>query len=317
MSTLLPDDLKDWLPWKLSGTSCEWLYTGDKKFTEPFFNTTISICKNLEQNGKPNTVVSDMGMMIQWSKDINALQPSAIIFHVSRCGSTLLSQLLSLDETHIVLSEVPFFDEMLRLPYHKNPVDEKIANDYLRAAIKYYGRKRCGNEKHLFIKTDSWHLQFYKQLRGLFPTVPFILLYRNPQEVIFSQQKQRGMQSVPGMIEPEVFGFSKEKIQETNFDWYMANVLKVYFAKMIEITKTDSLALPVNYKEGMTGIMKKLYSFAGLELTEDTNALFKERSRFHAKHPQQLFTEDYKESKPPAFLDSVMKLYRQLDALIA
>lgn len=315
MSSISSDELKNWVPWKLSGTLCEWLYTGDQKFTEPFFNNTVSACRKLDENCKPYKVVSDMQMMAAWADGINAIVPSAIIFHISRCGSTLLSQLFCLDESHIVLSEVVFFDELLRLPFKKNPVNIKIANNYLSAAIKYYGQKRKGNEKHLFIKADSWHLHFYKRLRNLFPSVPFIFLYRNPMEVIISHQSQRGMQSVPGLIEPEVFGFSKEQIKETNLDLYMANVLTGYFRIMIEKIKSDPLVLPVNYKEGMSSIIEKVYTFIGLELTEKINSLFKERSRFHAKHPQQLFTEDYKEPEMPDFLVPVLQLYKQLDAL--
>ena len=185
----------------------------------------------------------------------------------------------------------------------------------MNAAIKYYGQKRSGNEKHLFIKTDSWHLHFYAQLRALFPSVPFILLYRNPFEVIHSHQKQRGMQSVPGIIEPEVFGFSKEQINEPNLDVYMANVLTGYFSIMIEITKSDPLALPVNYKEGMNSILKKIDAFAGLHITKETEKLFTERSRFHAKHPHQLFAEDHKEFPIPGYLAPVLQLYQQLDAI--
>ena len=113
------DEMANWVPWKLSGTLCEWIYTAGKKFTEPFFSDTISVCKNFSENRSSYKVATDLEIMSEWSSPINSIYPSAIIFHVSRCGSTLLSQLLALDEKHIVLSEVPFFDELLRLPFKK------------------------------------------------------------------------------------------------------------------------------------------------------------------------------------------------------
>jgi len=252
--------------------------------------------------------------MAEWSDDVNSLQPTAIIFHVSRCGSTLLSQLLALDEKHIVLSEVPFFDELLRIPFkEKNAIKAKLSIEYLAAASKYYGQKRAGNEERLFIKTDSWHLHFYTQLRKLFPSVPFILLYRNPLEVMLSQKRQRGMQSVPGIIEPEVFGFSGQKADENDLDKYMAEILESYFKKMIEIITSDALALLINYDDGIKNIMSKVYAFSGLKLTEKTETLFAERSRFHAKHPQQLFMEDYKEFSKPGYMKPVLELYKNLE----
>ncbi len=51
-----------------------------------------------------------------------------------------------------------------------------------------------------------------EKARKLYPQTPFILLYRQPGEVIRSQQKRRGMQSIPGLLEPEIFGFTKNEI---------------------------------------------------------------------------------------------------------
>ena len=159
MNSSQPDELVNWIPWKLSGTLCNWLYLSNKKFTEPFFNDTISVCRNFSENNKPYKVTSDLGIMTEWSEDIDALNPFFFLMIRRPPRSTLLSQLLCSDETNVVLSEVPFFDELLRLPY-KNSIDIKIINNYLSAAIKFYGRKRNENEKHIFIKTDSWHLYF-------------------------------------------------------------------------------------------------------------------------------------------------------------
>ncbi len=307
------DALKNWIPLKISGESCEWLYTGEKKFTEPFFTETILACKNLAENSAQHKVVSEPRMINEWSNGINTVAPSAIIFHVSRCGSTLLSQLLSLDEKHIVLSEVPFFDEVLRLPYKNDAVSFENADIYFKNAVKFYGQKKSGKEKHLFIKTDSWHLHFYERLRNLFPSVPFILLYRNPVEVIHSQQRQRGMQSVPGIFEPGIFGFSQRQIKETNLDLYMANVLESYFKKMLEIFTKDPLTLAVDYKEGIKNILKKVCTLTGINLAKKSNGQIRDRSRFHGKHPQQLFKEDYRYSNVPDFLLNTTELYKQLN----
>ena len=306
------DEIANWLPWKLSGTLCEWIYTADKKFTEPFFSDTIAVCKNFVENRSSYKVIAGLETMTEWSSEANAINPSAFIFHVSRCGSTLLSQMLSLEESNIVLSEVPFFDELLRLPY-KNPIDRMLANDYLVAAIKLYGRKKSRDESQLFIKTDSWHLHFYEQLRDLFPSVPFILLFRNPLEVIHSHQKQRGMQSVPGMIEPGVFGFSEEQLKETNLDAYMTNVLEGYFKKMIEISKADDNTLLCNYNEGMNNVLKKINSFLSLNIVPANESIMRERAVFHAKHPQQLFIGDRKEFNVSDFMMPLLQSCQELE----
>lgn len=156
--------LKDWIPYQLiikeNSATCKWLYLNDKKFTEPFFDETISICKYAEENRSNNAFVSDIDVLPQWFNKAESVEPSIIIFHVSRCGSTLATQLFALNEKNIILSEVPFFDALLRwrnlMP---NPQEEKTLQ-LLKTAIACYAQKRSGNENRLIIKTDSWHVFF-------------------------------------------------------------------------------------------------------------------------------------------------------------
>src|SRR6185436_3979913 len=147
--------------------------------------------------------------------------PTAFIFHISRCGSTLISQLLSLQSSNIVLSEVPFFDELLMWGYKNNCMPAALP--HLRSAFEIIAAKRNENDSKLFIKTDCWHIHFYKQLRELYPQTAFILLYRRPDEVIRSHQKNKGRHVIPGLIEPGIFGFDKNAIGNFGLDEYMAS----------------------------------------------------------------------------------------------
>jgi hypothetical protein len=311
--------IENWYPRKLLGHSqepaCSWIYLGAKLFTEPFFDDTIAACAGLDENYKSFLPVSNLPIMTERSEQVDAVDPTAIIFHVSRCGSTLLSQLIALDPENIVLSEVPFFDDLLRLPFKNATVGKALSANYLKAAIQLYGRIRTGNEKNLFIKTDSWHIHFYSIFRSLFPSIPFIFLYRDPWEVMQSQQRQRGMHAVPGIIEPALFGFSNEQTNQYNLDQFMYQVMETYFKKMVAISMSDPLAIPVNYNEGITTIFEKLYRICGLNKNANTDHLIAERERFHAKHPHQLFKEDNTGLEIPNYVLPLMEMYRQLDEL--
>jgi hypothetical protein len=311
--------LHNWLPVRIKKTSaallCEWLYLGEKEFTEPFFDETISACRYANSNNRRFKSVSNLETMTEWAKDLKGIPPTAILFHVSRCGSTLLSQLLGIDKKNIVLSEVPFFDEILRLPLQQEVIDRGDAENVLQAALSFYGQQRFAAQQRLFIKTDSWHLHFYEQYRKLFPHVPFFLLYRHPLQVLHSQQKQRGIQSVPGLIEQELFGFTEEQSRDTNLDRYMANVVASYFEKMIRIVKSDPLAVAVDYADGLQNSIHKLYSLLQLPLEKVLDQTFAERCRFHAKRPSQVFEEEQKESEMPSFLATAFSRYEQLKAI--
>lgn len=317
MDTQLASALLNWIPYKLSisdgSPHCHWLYTGDQSYTAPFFDETISACMSLPENSTGFKSVSSVDVLPLWADESLAVMPTAFIFHVSRCGSTLIAQLLGLREQHIVLAETPFIDQLLRFPYgHRNSGSLLLAQA-LPAVIQLYGRKRRGDESHLFIKTDSWHLCFYEQLRVLYPAVPFILLYRSPDEVVRSQRRRRGMQAVQGIIEPEVFGFDREVIHQWPLDDYLCRVLERYFTIMLEMADHDPHVLLVNYSEPVLSIMQRIAGFTGFSIDDHELQLMQERSRYHAKYPGQVFKEPADEGDLPDTLQRVMELYHLLD----
>lgn len=309
--------LKNWVPYKLSINDNEaltrWLFLGDIKIDKPFFTDTISECQKLPSNSKFLKGVSSLDLLPEWASHLESVPPSVFIFHISRCGSTLLSQLIALDERHIVLSEVPFIDQLFRMQYQvPNPSLTSI-DTFVRSAISIYGQKRSGIETNLFIKADSWHIFFYERLRQLYPAVPFIFLYRSPDEVLQSQQRRRGMQAVPGVVEFELMGIQEEEDIVTNLDLYFSKVMERILAKFTEVAEKDSLSLLVNYNEGMMSIIKRIAAFSGVELSHELVNKMESRSQYHGKYPEQIFSAEEKMKTIPAFLSESMRLYAQLE----
>ena len=313
------DFLDKWVPYKLDLENdqryCRWMYIGDKKFTEPFFDQTILSCKQFPEYSSIYRVLSSLEMMNEWASNMQSIQPAAVIFHVSRCGSTLLSQMLALDEENIVLSEVPVLDELLRLPFAKeNPENESTSDAYFQSALRFCGQVREEKEPRLFIKADSWHLLFYNRLRKLFPNTFFILLYRAPADVIRSQSRGRGMQSIPGVLEPELFGFSQSDITY-NLDEYMSRVLAKYFSALHQIISVDSNFMLCNYAEGMFSVVNRVFARLSIQPSPEYKERIKERMQFHGKEPSFFYQEEMPEEKQPEYLSTAVKLYEELEQI--
>jgi hypothetical protein len=301
-------ELESWIPYKLSFVEeqprCEWLYTGEKEFIEPFFDETISICR--QTNVRSYRSASSIEVLPEWSKGIEQVPPSAFIFHVSRCGSTLASQLLAQDSTNIVLSEVPFFDSILR-------AGASIPVEVLKNAIAFYSPVK-NYRKRLFIKTDSWHIFFYKQLRELYPQTPFILLYRRPDEVMRSQQKRRGMHAIPGLIEPGLFGFEND-VTLMNQDVYLGEVLDKYFQAFLQVIENDSLATLINYNEGPVAMVETIVRITDTPIGDDEMEKIKSRAMYHAKYPEQVFSEEAIKDPVPDYCRAAFDKYEALDKI--
>ncbi|RFM25751.1 sulfotransferase [Deminuibacter soli] len=311
--------LANWIPYKLqatpAGIECHWLPVKNIPYTDPFFDETIS--KARTQHAMRSTrSISSWELLPEWGAAINAIAPAALVFHVSRCGSTLITQMLSQLPHNIVLAEVPFFDHILRMPAqqpqmpHEWPVEA-----LLRAGMQFYGARRTGNEQHLFVKTDSWHLLYYRQLRQLYPQLPFILLYRHPAEVVRSHEKRRGMQAVPGIIEPEVFGFTAPEITGSNLNEYMARVLEKYFEQILMIAAADKNTLLLNYNEGAIQLTGKTLAACGIQASEAAWAAMRTRSGFHAKYQHEEFKQEAAVNEIPHWLQRATDLYHAVESL--
>ena len=312
-----PSPIAGWIPIKLypedESLLCRWLYVGDKNFKEPFFDETISVCRRLPENGHLKRSMSTTDVLVDWQKEIDEVEPTAFIFHISRCGSTLISQMLGIQPSNIILSEVPFFDDLLR--YGKKHDCMPAILPQLKAAVALYGANRSGKYKQLFIKTDSWHIHFYKKLRALYPAVPFFLLYRKPDEVLRSQQKKRGMQAIPNLLEADIFGFDKVKISTMPLDEYMGIVIESYLTGFLNILQNDKAAFAINYHDGAMQVVNTIASVTNLQITDETKLLMQTRAGFHAKFPEQVFSEEMPEEQIPDFLKKSFELYDKIEQI--
>ncbi len=309
--------LKNWIPIKLleepNNDLCRWLYVGKEKFSAPFFDETISACKSLPENSHLKRSISSVGLLPTWAKGVESISPTAFIFHISRCGSTLVSQLLDVPKNHLTLSEVPFFDELLRHGLKNNCMDSSL--EQLKASIAFYASKRDETYQKLFVKTDSWHIHFYNELRTLYPNTPFFFLYRKPDEVLFSQQKKRGMQAIPNLLEAAIFGFEKDVIAYKSLDEYMGMVMEGYLQKYYEILQKDKNCYPINYHNGIMELIDTIATIASININEEDKLAMQKRAGFHAKYPEQVFKAEKEENAIPIYLQKSFDLYDKIEEI--
>lgn len=307
----------DWAPYKLVRRDewlCRWFCRAGQRYREPFFSETVLNCLSHQPNGKQFASFSTLDFLVEAARRVDPIAPTAFIFHASRCGSTLLAQLLNLHPQHVVLSEAPLLDELLRLPLQDAQVNTAAIEPLLAAAIGLLGDRRC-DETRLFVKLDSWHIHFASLLRKLYPRTPFILQYRAPQEIIRSHRVRRGTQAVPGLLEPVLFEMGAQDITPLDADAYMGKVLAYFYRQFARLHTKDGNTLLLNYSQGPESMMQQLTGIAGFTLETATWDEIRERSRYHSKYPGQVFAEQTVEGELPGYLQAAQGLYEELEAL--
>src|SRR5688500_13001934 len=100
-------------------------------------------------------------------KGVAGTAPPGIVFHVARCGSTLVSQLLKLHVGLVVYAEPLPVNEIL-LPPHKWPRPELVAA--LRSLCRAFARH--ARKPHV-LKLTSWNRLFCDLVTEVFPATPW------------------------------------------------------------------------------------------------------------------------------------------------
>lgn len=281
---------KNWIPYEitLEEDAVKWLYLNDKRYTEPFFEETISYCRRQPENYGKKTITS-IAELEAARREIITIPPTAFIFHISRCGSTLMTQLLSLQTKNIVISEAPILDAILRWKYNTSNTSSIFRNNIFKYCVNMLGQKRFEEEQNYFIKLDSWHLMFLDEIRAFYPNTPFIFMARNLEEIIKSHKKIAGMQAVPGILEAEIFDLNYPDVLFMEANLYLKHVLQSMSIAMQDFMKKDDNLILLNYENGVYDNYLKTLEFLNMAFEESNLLQVKERLNFHSKNPHEKF----------------------------
>ena len=119
---------------------------------------------------------------------VKHLDPN-FIFHESRCGSTLLANVLTYSnprENRVYSEAAPSFTALQVYGEKFEYCSPKTAESIFRDVIYLMGRVPIEEESCLFFKMQSTATLSLKIVRKAFPRAPWIFLYCNPEEVVVS-----------------------------------------------------------------------------------------------------------------------------------
>lgn len=275
-------DLTGWIPARIrtggSTPVVEWCYLGGETFAEPFFEETIQRCARKRLEGR-SVVETPIAALIDRSASHPGIQPAAFIFHTSRCGSTLVSQMAKELPHTIAISEAPPIDAILRAGA---PQAEAVV--WLRALISALGQPRRGDERHLIVKFDAWHILDLALIQRAFPHVPSVFLYREPAPVVASQLRMPGLHTVPGMVDPSLVGMDLEAVLQLDRNEYIGRMLAAVYAAGVAAARSGRVVL-MNYSELPHRAAATLLDWCGLAGRDDVRDRLLAVARFDAKTP--------------------------------
>jgi hypothetical protein len=299
-------DLDGWLPVRAELRGAEpwttWIYPGEHRFTEPFFQDCVSRCM-----GTPFTNLFRREMPL---RALEPVRPDGFIFHMSRCGSTLVSRSLAAAESTYVMSEPPPLDAIVQMSGGRE-------NEWLEWMVSALAQARRPNQTSYLIKLDSWHVRELAWFRAVYPDAPWIFVVRDPLEVLVSLLHAPGLHASPGAMDPAVLGMRQEDITGLSRQQWCMQVLEGFLTAALRF-HDDPKGLFVDYRELPGAICGKIARHFGLGLSPEDIARATAAMLFDAKHPEGEFIGDHDEKRkridslsPDAGIERLLALYRE------
>ena len=285
-------NLSEWMParvaWRGEEPGVEWTLMRRQRLLDPFFEETLQ-----RQMMHPFHQVfrrdSSMEEMLEWTEAHPGARPSGIIFHMSRCGSTLLCRQLMALERNIVASEPAPMDGMLH-PVMRTPgLPREAQVRWLRAMAAGLGQPRNG-EQAFYLKTDCPHVHYADLLSEALPEAPMIFLYRDPVEVMVSQRRMASVWTVPSIVHPHALGMEISDWKPQQTDVYCARALANICEAGLRLAQSHPRCLLVNYSELPEAMYGRLLGHFGLR-DEDVPAM-RAAAQQDAKAPGMAFESD-------------------------
>jgi hypothetical protein len=290
---------RGWLPaevGRIDGRAAiAWLRFGRRRLSESFYDDSLAHQRFLPFNRLfgVHTPLSDLQAWINaQSAQEAAPEPAGLIFHMSRCGSTLAAQMLAASPAHVVLSEAAPLNAVTQ----RADLDEAAKVALLRAMVAALGQARNG-ETRLFLKLDCWHSRDLPLFRRAFPDTPWVFLYREPIEVMVSQTRRRGVQMAPSLVPPSVFGIDLP--DGVPNDDYCARVLAAVCEGAVR-RYADGGGRLVNYRQLPQALFTEILPHFGVAVSQAEADLMRAVTARDSKAPEQAFAPDVQDKQQAA-----------------
>jgi len=282
---LLSQDLPPagWLPVEVAGGAglpTRWALFGAGTLTESFYRESAT---QMMQRPLNRAIFLYTPLAVVMSAPPGP-EPDGLIFHMSRCGSTLVAQMLAAAPANTVVSEAQPIDAAVMLGRHAGD-----GGALLRAMVAVFSRRRRADEARFFVKLDCWHTLAAPLFREAFPNTPWIFQYRDPVEVLVSQSRATGSQMIPTFVPLSFYGLT-----ETGADWgpdYHARVL----ARICEGALgafPEGGGLLIDYGQLPNAVFTKILPHFAVTPDADERALMAAAAQKDAKAPWSAFTAD-------------------------
>lgn len=291
---------KGWLPaavrLQAEAPRVLWLQAGEHYEEAPFYRHAVDALMRREPRITRNRTALDTVNLV--GDVVESLQPSGFIFHMSRCGSTLVQNALRCLDGSIVPGEPEPLCTLLT-PYSSEVWPggrrgwEAQRDALIRSMVRIFGQRRGPRDRRYFVKFTSRNSVQLDVIRRLWPDVPWLFVYRNPVDVMVSNlSRPPGWMRMPADWKRLHFGWSEKALAAMTPEEYCARVVGTFCETAAR--SADGKAHLLNYEDIDLDRVTTVMGAFGIQPTRAERARIEKSLRVYSKDPsgQRPFTAD-------------------------
>jgi hypothetical protein len=281
-----------WLPTHLHFAPeplVEWIEVARDGVREPFFSQTVARAHSTSVSD--HTRLSSVAALFGVAGRLEAVVPTGLVFHISRCGSSVLANAFRTVTGMTVISEAQPFHSVLTMAEGESAGTRKAL---LRCLARIYTRHTLGEQ--LIIKFTSLDMLEADLIRAIWPDTPAIILIRDPVEVMVSC-----LASPPGWLRYKDWAASCGRLEGLDIEGmseeeYCARAIGLFCQAAVDML--DRNCVVVDYDCLDETRVVALGRHLTLDLLKNGDAVLKQVLQAYSKDPdQKLRYQDDRERK--------------------
>ena len=274
------DALRAWTPVRINiaqgEPTIDWAIV-QRPFLEPFFEQSAYAAMDHPFNAAFGRRTS-LAILDELAAGAPVAPPAGLIFHMSRCGSTLVAQMLSRLTRAVVLSEPQPVDALLRL---RPRLGDVLTAARLRALVEALAGRRAADGR-VFVKLHAWHVLALPLFAAAFPHTPWAFVFREPRAVLRSQTRSPGAEVIAGTVDPALLGIDARAAYTMPPDEYAARAIRAICDGALREAGRGRAAF-VAYDTLPESAIAGLLDFFGIAVTREEAAEMRQTALLDAK----------------------------------
>lgn len=278
-----------WIPADVGDSGIRWIRTSLDTGPEFF---TRWLARHRAAHPSPREFETKLGDLERGVAHLPEVEPAGLICHLTRCGSTLVSNALATLENVRVFNEVDWFDRKMLAAKSPSRYISLDAVRALRDLTKVLAYCFGPETSSLVIKCAAAGNAGLKGAKVLWPDIRWVMIVRHPTEILVSLLDRFpkafldwyvGATECPyGTVPPEV----------------LCNGIPDFLAwavgRMCEeaLSQTDSNCMIVDYGDLSPACVSGIATHLNLSDRCRRDSTFQDVFRVHAKRPEEIFMDD-------------------------